>query len=61
MLCPSHLPTLDDLNNICRIVSDVNLITMLFYLFPLSLPSSAPNIPFNFCYHPFVSNLTVGR
>ena len=31
MLCPPHLPTLDDLN-ICRTVSIVKLITMLFYL-----------------------------
>ena len=32
MLCPSHLPTLDDLNKICRTEPIVQLITMLFYL-----------------------------
>jgi hypothetical protein len=37
MLCPTHLPTLDDLNNICRTVSIVKLITMLFYLSPSPL------------------------
>jgi hypothetical protein len=39
MLCPTHLPTLDDLNNICRTVSIVKLITMLFYLSP------SPHLP----------------
>ena len=59
MLCPPHLPTLDGLNSICRTLSIVKLITILCYV-PLSLPTSAPNIHFNFCYHPFLSNL-VGK
>lgn len=39
MFCPPHFPTLDDLNNIYRIVSIVKLITMMFYL------SASPFLP----------------
>jgi len=72
MLCPPHLPTIDDLNNICRTVCPPPLPSphsiILKYSPPTlppppppTLPYSASYIPFNFCYHPFVSNLTVGR